>query len=143
MEISDLPHLLAAINTTTTLVLIAGYSFIRQKNRAAHKRCMVSALLLGATFLAVYIYYHANAGLAKFGGEGSIRTVYFSILVVHIIMALFAMGLVPATAFIALRGNFKRHARLARWTLPVWLFVSVSGVVIYAMAVHLYPWTGG
>lgn len=143
MEIADLPHVLAAINTTTAFVLMAGYYYIRQKNRVAHKKCMVSALLLGATFLVIYIYYHANAGLAKFGGEGTVRTVYFSILIVHIIMALFAMGLVPVTAFIALRGNFKRHARLARWALPVWLFVSASGVVIYAMAVHIYPWTGG
>jgi putative membrane protein len=143
MEIADLPHLLAALNTMTALFLLAGYYFIRQKNRVAHKRCMVSALLLGVTFLAIYIYYHANAGLAKFGGEGTVRTIYFSILIVHIIMALFSMGLVPVTAFIALRGNFKRHARIARLTLPVWLFVSASGVVIYAMAVHLYPWTGG
>jgi putative membrane protein len=142
MENADLPHLLAAINLTTTLVLLAGYYFIRQKNSVAHKRCMISALGLGVAFLIIYIIYHANAGLAKFGGEGFVRTVYFSILIVHIIMAVVAMALVPATAFAALRGAFKRHLRLARWTLPIWLFVSVSGVVIYVMAVHVYPWSG-
>ncbi len=127
---------------TTVLVLVAGYRFIRKDNRRAHKRCMLGALALGAAFLVVYAIYHANSGLAKFGGTGQVRYVYFTLLITHVLMALMAFFLVPATAFLALSGRIPLHARLARWTLPLWLFVSASGVIIYIMAIHIYPWNG-
>ena len=101
---------------------------------------MLAALAISAAFLAVYLYYHANAGLARFGGEGVIRPIYFTILIAHIVMAVVIVPLVPAAVYLALRGRFERHRRLARWTLPVWLYVTVSGVVVYVMAVHLYPY---
>jgi len=142
IENADLPHVLAAINMATVVVLAAGYRFIRSDNRGAHKKCMLSALALGVAFLVVYTIYHANSGLAKFGGEGPVRTAYFTLLIVHVIMAMIAVILIPITAFKALRGRFDFHKRIARWAMPVWLFVSASGVIIYVMAVHIYPWSG-
>ncbi len=142
IAITDLPHVLAAINLMTSLVLIAGFVFIRGGNIPAHRISMRIALLLGALFLVIYIYYHSNSGLAKFGGFGTVRTVYFSILIAHVLMALAASLLVPITALRGIKDQRYKHRRIARWALPVWLFVSITGVIIYVMAVHIYPWTG-
>ena len=142
IENADLPHILAVINMTTILVLAAGYRLIRRENRDAHKKCMLTALALGVAFLVIYTIYHANAGLAKFGGEGLIRYAYFTLLLIHVLIAMISLVLIPVTAFFALWGRTAVHARFARWTLPLWLFVSVSGVIIYVMAVHIYPWSG-
>ena len=101
---------------------------------------MLVAGVLGVAFLAIYSYYHASAGLAKFGGVGPIRTVYFSLLAIHVVMAAVAAILVPIVVFFALKQRFDIHRRLACWALPIWLFVSASGLVVYAMAVHLYPY---
>ena len=103
---------------------------------------MKSALCAAVIFLIVYVYYHANSGLAKFGGEGIIRPVYFSILVAHVLGAITLTPMVPLLAFRAFKGRFDAHKRLARWILPLWLYVSISGVVIYVMAIHLYPFNG-
>lgn len=138
-EITDLPHVLAAINSLTVVTLITGFIFIRRGERHRHKAFMVASLVLAVLFLAVYLYYHANAGLAKFGGEGLIRPIYFTILIAHIIGAVLLVPLVPTTVFFAVRGRFPRHRKLARWTLPLWLYVSASGVVVYVMAVHIFP----
>ncbi len=142
IENADLPHLLAAINMTTVVVLAAGYRFISKDNRDAHKKCMAAALALGVTFLVIYIIYHANSGLARFGGEGMVRYVYFSILIIHVFCAMIAAVVIPATAFLAIRGRYAAHRKIARWAMPLWLFVSASGVTIYIMAVHIYPWGG-
>lgn len=140
MEIADLPHLIATLNGMTLVFLIAGYRFIRRGERSAHKKCMLTALGLAAGFLAVYLFYHFNSGFARFGGEGIIRPVYFTILIVHILGAMALVPLVPMTVFMAWKGTFPRHRRLARWTWPLWVYVSVSGVVVYVMAIHLYPY---
>ncbi len=103
---------------------------------------MMTAVGLAVLFLIIYIYYHLNAGLAKFGGEGAIRTVYFTILILHVVGALVITPLVPITFFRALRERFDRHKRLARWTWPLWLYVSSSGLVVYVMALHIYPYDG-
>jgi putative membrane protein len=103
---------------------------------------MMIALILGAAFLAVYVTYHLSAGLAKFGGHGVIRPIYFTLLAIHIVMALVTTPLVPITAYRALRGRIEGHRRLAKWAWGCWLFVSVSGVVVYVMAVHIYPYSG-
>lgn len=143
MAISDLPHVLAALNVTTTVFLTMGFLFIRQGQRGRHRACMIGALIVSAAFLAVYLYYHFNAGLARFGGIGWIRPVYFAILIAHVLMSLVITALVPVTVFLAATGRFDRHRVWARWTLPIWLYVAVSGVVVYVMAVHLFPFANG
>jgi putative membrane protein len=142
IEIQTLPHILAVINTATVIVLLASYWFIRNGDRARHKAGMLVAAALGAAFLAIYLTYHFNAGLAKFGGHGAIRPIYFTLLGVHVIMAAAVALLVPVTLIRGLGGSFSAHRKVAGWALPVWLFVSVSGVAVYVMAVHIYPYTG-
>ncbi len=139
MEITQLPHVLAGLNGLTIVLLIAGFAFIRRKNRTAHRACMLGAVSLAVLFLMVYVYYHANAGLAKFGGAGLIRPIYFTILIAHIIGAVALVPMVPITLLRALKGRFGRHKRIARWTWPLWLYVSASGVVVYVMAIHIFP----
>ena len=138
MSVSDLPTFNAALNGTSALLLITGFFFIRQKKISAHRACMVSAAVVSALFLTSYIYYHSQVGFTRFSGEGWIRPVYFTILIPHTILAIvIAVPLVPLTLYWALRGQYQKHRRIARWTLPVWLFVSVTGVVIYWMLYHL------
>jgi len=142
IEISTLPHILAAINSLTVIMLLAGYAFIRSGDIMRHRACMITSVILAVLFLIVYVYYHLNAGLAKFGGEGVIRPVYFTILILHVLGAVALVPMVPITFLRALRERFDAHKRLARWTWPLWLYVSASGVVVYVMAIHIYPYTG-
>jgi putative membrane protein len=137
--IQTLPHVLAVINAATIVVLLTAYSRIRARDREGHRRTMLVAIGLGIAFLCVYLVYHASAGLAKFGGHGAIRPIYFTLLAVHVALAFVVAVLVPATFFNAMKGRFATHKRLARVTLPLWLFVAASGLVVYAMAIHLYP----
>lgn len=143
IAIADLPHVNAALNAITIVFLSAGYHFIRSGQREKHKACMLAAIAVSAAFLVTYLIYHFNSGLARFGGEGWVRPVYFSILIVHVIVAVVITVLVPVTVVRALAGRFERHRRIARWTWPLWMYVAVSGVVVYVMAVHLYPYGGG
>ncbi len=139
IDVHDLTHVLAVLNAATIVVLLYAYSRIRAKDREGHRRAMMVAIAIGAVFLAVYFVYHAFAGLAKFGGEGPIRPIYFTLLAIHVVMALVVAVLVPLTVYNALKGRFAVHRRFARVTFPSWLFVAVSGLVVYVMAVHLYP----
>jgi putative membrane protein len=139
IAIHDLPHVLAVINAATIVVLIYAYSRIRARDREGHRRTMKVAVGLGVAFLAVYFVYHAFAGLAKFGGYGPVRPIYFTLLAIHVAMAFAVAVLVPITFYNAMKGRFATHRRFARVTFPSWLFVAVSGLVVYAMAVHLYP----
>ena len=100
---------------------------------------MATALLISGLFLVSYLTYHAAVGYAPFAGQGTIRPFYFTLLASHVILAAVIVPMVLTTVFFALRGNFTRHPRIARWTLPLWLYVSVSGVVIYLLGFHLYP----
>lgn len=136
---ANLPHVLAVINAATIPVLLFGYARIRGGGRDAHRLTMLVAGALGVAFLAIYFYYHASAGLAKFGGVGPVRVFYFSLLAIHILMAALVAVVVPLAVYHALKQRFETHRRLARWALPLWLFVSVSGLVVYLMAVHLFP----
>lgn len=140
IDVGQLPHVIAALNGVSAVLLGAGYVFIRRKDRRRHRACMIAALVASAAFLVVYVIYKANSGFAKFGGEGLIRPVYFTILIVHVIGAIAITPLVPMTAYRALRGRFEQHRRLARWTWPLWFGVGITGVVVYIMAVHLYPY---
>jgi uncharacterized membrane protein YozB (DUF420 family) len=139
IAVHDLTHVLAVLNAATIVVLIYAYTRIRANDRLGHRRAMMVAIAIGAAFLAVYLIYHAIAGLAKFGGEGPIRPIYFTLLAVHVVMAFVVAVLVPITVYNALKGRFAVHRRFARFTFPAWLFVAVSGLIVYVMAVHLYP----
>jgi len=138
LEISDLPTLNATLNGASALCLVSGYLFVRRGNRLMHKRCMVGALTLSSVFLASYVVYHLNAGSRPFQGRGLIRPVYFTILITHVVLAATILPLALLTATRGLRAQFDRHVRIARWTLPLWLYVSVTGVVIYLMLYEMY-----
>lgn len=135
--VSALPLVNACLNATSAALLTAGYVLIRRKRATAHRACMVSALVVSTLFLVSYVTYHALAGSRPFGGEGWIRLVYFPLLVSHIVLAAAIVPLVLATAYRALTGSFARHVRIARWTLPLWLYVSVTGVLVYWMLYRL------
>jgi putative membrane protein len=139
MDVQDLTHVNAALNALSVVFLLLAYRFIRAGNVDRHKMCMLIAVGVSALFLVGYVTYKANSGFAKFGGEGMIRPIYFSILFVHVVGAISIVPLVPLTLFRALTGNFEKHRKVARWTWPLWVFVGISGVVVYIMAVHLYP----
>ena len=137
MEIADLPTLNASLNALASVFLVAGYLMIRSRRIDAHRRCMLSALGTSALFLISYVIYHANAGSVPFRGTGTVRIVYFAVLIPHIILAAAILPLALVTTARGLRGDYTRHVRIARWTLPVWLYVSVTGVIVYLMLYHL------
>jgi len=139
VSIADLTHVIAALNGVSVTLLVAGFVFIRRGDWRRHRACMVSALAVSTAFLVVYLYYKANSGFARFGGEGLIRPVYFTILALHIVGAIAIVPLVPLTVWRALKERFPAHKKIARWTWPLWVYVGISGVVVYVMAVHLFP----
>ncbi|MDH5368385.1 MAG: DUF420 domain-containing protein [Gammaproteobacteria bacterium] len=136
--ISYIPHTLAVLNTLSATFVSFGYINIRKQNKAAHKACMIAALVISTIFMIFYLYYHAKVGYIPFAGQGDIRYLYFSLLASHVILAAIVFPLVLITAGLALRNKFSIHKRIARWTLPIWLYVSVSGVAIYVMSFHIY-----
>lgn len=133
MSVTDLPALNASLNALATLLLVAGWVFVRRKDVARHRACMAGALVASAAFLTSYVIYHYHAGSRPFTGTGAIRIVYFAILITHVVLATAIVPLVLMTVTRALRGQFERHRAIARWTLPLWLYVSVTGVVVYWM----------
>ena len=137
MTVTDLPALNAFLNATSAVLLATGYVLIRRGRRDAHKRVMLTALVSSALFLTSYLVYHAQVGSIRFRGQGLLRTVYFTILLTHTVLAIAIVPLVATTLVPALRGRFDRHRRLARITLPLWAYVSVTGVVIYWMLYRL------
>ena len=137
MEIASLPTLNASLNALASVFLVAGYVMIRSRRIDAHRRCMLSALGTSALFLISYVIYHANAGSVPFRGTGAIRVVYFAVLIPHIILAAAILPLALVTTARGLRGDYTRHVRIARWTLPIWLYVSVTGVIVYLMLYQL------
>ena len=137
LAISDLPALNATLNLTSAVLLGAGYYFIRNRNIRAHKACMVSALITSTVFLASYLVYHYNVGNVLFTKQGWIRPVYFFTLITHVTLAIVILPLVLRTAWLAFRGRFDKHVRIARWTFPLWMYVSVTGVIVYLMLYRL------
>jgi uncharacterized membrane protein YozB (DUF420 family) len=133
MSVSDLPALNAALNGAATVFLVAGYVCIKARKIAAHRASMLAAVTASALFLVSYLVYHANAGSKPFEGTGPVRAVYFVILITHIVLAAAIVPMVLVTLARALRQRFDRHAAIARRTFPIWLYVSVTGVVIYLM----------
>ena len=133
MDVRDLPTLNAILNSTSAVLLVAGYRFIRQRRIEAHRRTMVAAFAVSVLFLVSYLIYHAQVRSVPFPGTGAIRTLYLSILLTHAVLA----AIVPVLAVLTLhRGwtaKYDSHRRIARWTLPIWLYVSVTGVIVYWM----------
>ena len=136
ISISDLPTVNAALNATAAILIGAGVYFIKRKNIPAHKACMVAALGVSSLFLTSYLTYHYNVGNVRFTKEGWIRNVYFPLLISHTILAALILPMVLRTAFLAFKGRFRNHVRIAKWTFPAWMYVSVTGVVVYLMLYH-------
>jgi putative membrane protein len=140
MDYTQLPHINAVLNTLSALFLVTGFLFIRRRRITAHRAMMTGALLSSALFLISYLIYHfVFQGLTRFSGQGIIRSVYLIILFTHTVLATVILPFVLVTVARALRGEFARHRRIARWTLPLWLYVSVTGVIVYLMLYQLYP----
>lgn len=133
IPISSLPGLNAFLNSASALLLAAGWLFIRSGNVAAHRRCMLSALATSTLFLTSYLIYHYHVGSVPFTGQGWTRRLYFAILISHTSLAVTIVPLALVTLTRALKENFLAHRKIARWTLPLWLYVSVTGVIVYGM----------
>ena len=138
LPLSALPALNATLNATCALLLGAGFLFIRRRQILAHKICMGSAFAVSILFLVSYLTYHYQVGSVRFTGQGWIRPVYFAILVSHTTLAAVIVPLALVTLSRALAARFDKHVRIARWTLPIWLYVSVTGVIVYWLLYHLY-----
>jgi putative membrane protein len=138
MTLQDFPALDASLNATAAVLLTAGFVFIQRKRIAAHRACMLGAFTVSAVFLACYLYYHIKTGArTPFGGTGAIRTIYYTMLISHILLAFVIVPLILTTLWLALKGDFIRHRAWARWTFPLWYYVSVTGVLVYFF---LYQW---
>ena len=134
----SLPAVNAVLNSLTAVALLVGFYFIRQKNVLAHRASMGTAFALGGLFLLSYVAYHSQVESTHFGGVGAVRTVYFLLLLSHISLAVVTVGLVLFTLYFALTGQYTKHKAIARWTFPVWLYVSVTGVIVYFMISPYY-----
>lgn len=139
MEIRDLPALNAFLNGTCTVLLVIGYILVRRRRLEAHKRVMIAAFSVSVLFLISYLVYHFNVGSRKFVGPQAIRAVYLGILLTHTILAAAVPFLAIISLSLGLRAKFDKHRRISRWTLPIWLYVSVTGVIVYLMLYQLYP----
>ena len=133
MSLSDLPALNAALNATSAVLLVIGYTLIRRGHIRRHRAVMIAACVTSTLFLTSYVIYHANIGSKPFPGRGPVRVVYFTILLTHVLLAISVLPLAFVTLARGLRGRFDRHVAVARWTFPVWLYVSVTGVIVYLM----------
>ena len=136
--ISLLPHLNAALNTISAILLIAGWWLIKRKRIAQHRRCMIAAVVTSSLFLTSYVIYHANTGSKPFPGTGVMRTVYLAVLIPHVILAALTLPPILITFARGLKRQDVRHRAIAKWTMPIWLYVSVTGVIVYVMLYQLY-----
>ena len=137
MDVHSLPAVNAALNATAAILLIAGYTLIRRGQVQRHKRLMIAAFCVSVAFLVSYLVYHSQVGSVRFQRTGTVRTVYLSILFTHTVLAAAVPILAVITLSRALKGKFVRHRAIARWTLPIWIYVSVTGVVVYLMLYKL------
>lgn len=139
MNLSDLPSINACLNTASAALLTLGYVYIRRGRREAHRACMLGALATSALFLACYLYYHAHAGRTVFREPAWFRPIYLTILLTHTVLAVAILPMILVTLGRAWRGRFEAHRALARWTWPLWMYVSVTGVAIYLLLYHAFP----
>jgi len=133
MTIHDLPAVNATLNALSGILLIVGYGFIRARLINWHRRCMIAAFVTSSVFLVCYVIYHAQVGSVRFTRQGFVRPVYFSILITHVTLAATVVPLAVMTLSRGLRAQYPRHRAIARWTLPIWLYVSVTGVLVYIL----------
>jgi uncharacterized membrane protein YozB (DUF420 family) len=144
MSVTDLPAINACFNTLSTVMLTCGFIFIRKGRKIAHRNCMIAALCTSTLFLAGYLTYHyAVPGVTRFVEPASFRPIYLGILLTHTVLAALVLPMVLATVFFAVRGKFEIHRKVARWTWPVWMYVSVTGVLIYLLLYQIFPQAGG
>lgn len=134
-----LPTLNAILNATSGILVVVGYLMVRRKKVNAHRACMLAAVTVSILFLISYLFYHYHAGATRFAGTGWVRPLYFTILISHTVLAVVIVPMVIVTLRRAYRGDFARHVRVARWTFPLWLYVSVTGVLVYLMLYHWFP----
>ncbi len=139
MSYSDLPLINAILNSITTVLLLCGFAAIKSDNKDLHRKFMIAALTTSTLFLACYLTHKFTMGPTRFTGEGGIRTVYFVILITHTILAIVNLPMIIWAVVLAAKGNFERHKKVARWAYPIWLYVSVTGVLVY---LFLYQWFG-
>lgn len=138
LALSSLPAVNASLNAACTFFILLGYAMIRRRQILAHRICMLIAFVCSVAFLVFYVYFHIHAGIVRFSGQGWIRPVYSTLLVSHTILAVATLPLVLVALSLALSDRFKSHRRIAQWALPVWLYVSVTGVVIYWLLYIVY-----
>jgi uncharacterized membrane protein YozB (DUF420 family) len=136
MQITDLATVNAGLNATAAVLIGTGFYFIKRKNIRAHKVCMVAAVVVSSLFLTSYLIYHYNVGSVRFTKLGWIRDVYFPLLLTHTVLAAVVVPMILRSLFLAAKGRFPKHIRIAKWTFPVWMYVSVTGVVVYLMLYH-------
>ena len=141
-SVEMLPHVNAALNTASGLLLAVGYVAIRRGHKTLHAKLRGGAFLVSVVFLISYLTYHYSAGHKPYPGEGLVRGVYLIILLTHIVLAIAVVPLALTTVVLALKGRFETHRKIARWTFPIWMYVSVTGVVVYVMLYH-YAGVGG
>ena len=139
MSVHDLPALNATLNGIAGMLLLIGWVLIRSRRIEAHRICMIAAFGTSSLFLASYLIYHAQVGSVPFTRQGFVRPLYFTILLTHVVLAAATLPLALVTLSRGLKARFAKHRAIARWTLPIWLYVSVSGVVVYLMLYHLWP----
>lgn len=137
IPLSSFPGLNASLNATTAVLLLLGWGLIKSGRREAHRWTMVTAFAVSAVFLACYLWYHAHHGATRYQGTGLLRTVYFTVLLTHTVLAVVVLPIILRTLFLAAKGRFEEHRRAARWAFPVWLYVSVTGVAVYWMLYRL------
>ncbi|MDB6029034.1 MAG: putative rane protein [Verrucomicrobiales bacterium] len=141
MTLHDLPAVNASLNALSAVLLTCGYIFIRRGNQIAHRNCMVTALITSALFLTGYLTYHYNYGSTRFVEPQSFRPYYLTLLLSHTILAVVIVPMILVTASRALRARFDKHKKIARWTWPLWMYVSVTGVIVYLILYQIYPQT--
>lgn len=138
VDVTFLPKLHALLNSLTAISLLTGYYFVKNKNIRGHRFAMVTAFTLSAFFLISYVTYHYQAAPTKYGGEGTLKTIYYVILITHIVLAAVIVPLVLLSVYFAVSDQINRHRKIARWTFPIWLYVAVTGVVVYFMIAPYY-----
>ncbi|MBV9657507.1 MAG: DUF420 domain-containing protein [Verrucomicrobia bacterium] len=143
IDVTFLPKLNAILNSLTTLALLAGFYFIKRGRVAAHRAAMLTAFVLSSLFLVSYVIYHAAATHTVYGGQGVLRPIYFFLLITHILLAAAVVPLVLMALYYAFTAQFAKHRRLNRWTFPIWLYVAVTGVLVYLLIAPYYPWNLG